>query len=258
MRFVRWGVLVGALVGTLAMGLVPRTQAGAQAAQSTATPVVQTDHQHEYPQGRGWRYHGDLQLRRALVAAAARATGQTPQQVRDAVRAGRSIAEVATAGGKATDDVLAIYDQMVADRFAQAVERGRLPEHLAESRTKWFQAAGRQMINQPGLAPAYPGLHELHGTIIGTAARVSGLQRSAIREQLYSCRTLNDILAGHGHSGAEAVAAALGYIDAQMDALVQAGRLSTGQRQSWHDAINAALTRMVETPGLHVAGKQCS
>jgi hypothetical protein len=47
-------------------------------------------------------------------------------------------------------------------------------------------------------------------------------------------------------------------IDKLMDRLVQNGRLSSTLRQSWHDSIQAALEKMVVTPGLHVAGKECS
>ncbi len=207
---------------------------------------------------RAWPFRGDPLVKKGLGLAAARATGKDVLDVRASLVGGQSIAEFAAANGKTSADVLAMYDEFVQNAFDQAVANGRLPASLAQSRVAWFRAAGRQMIDQPRLAPAYPGLHQLHVTIISAAVKVGGLERAQVRTDLEACQTLDQILSGAGHTGQEAVDFAMQRIDTLMDGLVQNGKLSPALRQSWHDGIQSALEKMVTTPGLHVAGKECS
>jgi hypothetical protein len=207
---------------------------------------------------RAWPFRGDPLVKKGLGLAAARATGKDVLDVRTALAGGQSIAQFAAANGKTSANVLAMYDEFVQKAFDQAVSKGRLPASLAQSRIAWFQAAGRQMIDQPRLAPAYPGLHQLHVAIIGAAVKVGGLERAQVRTDLEACQTLDQILSGAGHTGQEAVDFAMQRIDPLMDGLVQNGKLSPGLRQSWHDSLQAALQKMVAAPGLHVAGKECS
>jgi hypothetical protein len=140
----------------------------------------------------------------------------------------------------------------------QAVSSGRLPASLAESRTAWYQNAGEMMVDQPGLRPAFPGLHQLHVTLITAAVRTSGMERSQIRDQLKTCQTLDEILKESGHSGQEAADSTLSWLDERLDRLVQAGKLSEEQKGDWHQTLQAALANMVITPGVHVAGKECT
>jgi len=207
---------------------------------------------------KGWPFKGDPAVKRGLVWAVADVTSQRPLAVVTALRNGKSIAEVAQLAGRSSDDVLAEFDARIKDVFDQAVKNGKLPASLAQSRVAWFQAAARQMMNQPGLVPAYPGLHQLHVAIILASMKVAGLERDPVHTDLQACQTLDEILAANGHTGQEAVDLAMQRIDGLMDNLVADGKLSQAQRASWHAAINTALEQMVKTPGLHVAGKECS
>ncbi len=205
-----------------------------------------------------WPFRGDPQVKRGLIEAAALVTGKDVLDVRQALVDGQSIAGFAAANGKTRDDVLDRYDALVQKALDQAVANGRLPASLAASRVAWFQEAGRQMIDQPRLTPAYPGLHQLHVALITGAVKVGGLERAQVRSDLQACQTLDGILSETGHTGQEAVDFTMQRLDAMMDRLVQNGRLSATLRQSWHDSLQAALEKMVATPGLHVAGKECS
>jgi hypothetical protein len=209
-------------------------------------------------QAKSWPYKGDRLVREGLVLAAISATGLRPVEVWQGLRDKQSIAVLAASAGKSEAEVLAVFDEMAAYRMDRAVEKGKLPESLAQSRAAWFKEAARYMVEQPRLVPAYPGLHELHSTLIGAAMDVSGLERSQIREELHSCLTLDQILSDDGHSGQEAVQAAMAAINGWMDQLLKDGKLTPAQRESWGDGISAALGRMAATPGLHVAGKACS
>ncbi|MEJ2354156.1 MAG: hypothetical protein P8Y03_30650 [Anaerolineales bacterium] len=114
------------------------------------------------------------------------------------------------------------------------------------------------MVDQPGMTPAYPGRHQLHVAIILAAARVGELGRMEVRDGLIACQSLEDILEGHGYSASEAVNMSAERIGERLQNLVGRGQLSESQRQAWLAAISAALERMVGTPGLHVAGRECA
>jgi hypothetical protein len=193
-----------------------------------------------------------------LVLAAVSATGLSPVSFLRGLQAGKSISEIADSSGKTAADVLDVYDETVEFIFNQAQKNGRLPASLAQSRIDWYEGAARQMIDQPGLTPAYPGLHELHVALITAAVRVGGLDRTTVRDELKTCKSLDEILKESGHTGGEVVDAAMQRLDMALDRLVASGKLDASQKQSWSGGIRTALENMVQTPGLHVAGKVCA
>ena len=201
---------------------------------------------------------GDEMVRYGLVLAAVSATGLSPVDVLSALDGGGSIADIAGSAGKPAEDILAAYDDTVEYFFNRAVENGELPEELAQNRIAWYQEAGRQMVNQPGLKPPFPGLHQLHQAIIMAAVQVGDLNRDQIREGLQDCRSLEDILAENGHTGQEAVDYAVERISSLLDRGVEAGKLTGAQSEAWLASITSALEEMVRTPGLQISGRQCS
>jgi hypothetical protein len=207
---------------------------------------------------RPWPFKGDRLLRVNLVLAAVSATGQSPVSVLRGLQDGKSIKDIAGSSGKTAADVLAVYDETVEFIFEQAQKNGRLPAGLAQSRIDWYEQAAQQMVDQPGLTPPYPGLHELHVALITAAVRVGGLERANVRNELKACKSLDGILKENGHTGQEVVEAAMQRLDIALGRLVSSGKLSVAQQQSWADSIRTALEMMIQTPGLHVAGKECA
>ncbi|HEX6290145.1 MAG TPA: hypothetical protein VFZ66_13205 [Herpetosiphonaceae bacterium] len=204
------------------------------------------------------RPHGDPVVRQGLITATAAVTAQKPRQVRAQLEAGKSIEQIALTAGKSAADVLARFDAGVDRALRRAVDSGRLPQSVANARAAWFKQAARLQIDQPGLQPAFPGLHELHVMMISAAVRVSGMRRVDIRAQLESCKTLSAIVATRGKSGADVARDALAQADRTLMQWVSEGKLTTAQRDEWHAALQAAMSNMVSTSGLHVAGKECA
>lgn len=233
-------------------------QPAAYAAASPAVPGGSQGATIQPGQVVGWPFRGDRLLRLGLIGATAQTTGLPPREVLTAVNQNKSLVDIAQSAGKTEADLLATFDEDAEAFFNRAITNNRLPAALAENRKAWYKAAARQMVNQPGLEPAYPGLHQLHVAIISAAVKVSGLSRSDIRSQLEACHTLEEILATNGHSGQEAVDLSIQKIDQGLAGLVESGKLSTTQSDNWHAAILNALQKMITTPGLHVAGKECS
>ena len=233
------------------------------AAYAAATPAVPGGSQTSTVQpGQSqvvaWPFRGDRLLRMGLIRATAQITGMRPRDVLMTINQNKSLVDIAESAGKTQADLLATFDEDVEAFFDRAITNNRLPVALAESRKAWYKAAARQMVNQPGMEPAYPGLHQLHVAIISAAVKVSGLSRNDIRSQLEACHTLDDILATNGQSGQEAVDLSIQKIDQGLAGLVESGKLTTTQSENWHAAILNALQKMIATPGLHVAGKECS
>jgi hypothetical protein len=47
-------------------------------------------------------------------------------------------------------------------------------------------------------------------------------------------------------------------LEAGLNSAVTSGELTATQRDSWQAALHKAANTMVDTPGLHVAGKACA
>ena len=206
----------------------------------------------------GLSMHGDPLVLRGLVVATASLTNQRPRLVREQLKSGKSIEGIAQAAGKRAADVLARFDAMVDMAMTRATANGRLPQNVATARAAWFKESARLQIDQPGLTPAFPGLHELHVALISAAVEVSGMPRREIRAQLETCKTLSGIVATKGRSGTDVTNTAMMHADRRLQASVDDGKLTTAQRDEWHAALQAAALNMVSTPGLHVAGKECA
>ncbi len=207
---------------------------------------------------RAWAFQGDALVRQGLVLAAVSVTGESPVMVFEALEAEKSITEIVEQAGSSEAEVLVVYDETITFLFEHRGEKRDLPESLVEVRIEWYQDVGRQMVDQPGLTPAYPGLHQLHVGIIMATARVSGAERGEIRRALKNCQTLEDVLDVNGHSGEEAVDLAVEHIDRLLQRFEDQGELSPDQHQDWLAGITDALEKMVATPGLHLAGRECA
>lgn len=257
------------LIASIVMGLT--TSIGGLSASSLPVPSAQSPIQAaplpsaqaptgsaNLPRNGPWPFKGDRLVRANLVLAAVSAAGLSPVSVLQGLQGGESISEIAGSSGKSAADVMAVYDETIEFIFDQAQKNGRLPASLAQSRIDWYEGAARQMVGQPGLAPAYPGLHELHIALITAAVRVGGLDRATVRDELKACKSLDGILKESGHTGQEVVEAAMQRLDMALERLAASGKLDAAQKQSWSDSIRTALENMIQTPGLHVAGKVCA
>lgn len=124
-------------------GVLTREQADAiKAARRRSGHVLGGPRMHGGPprlRGGGRGAHG-LGLRRGLMRELAGALGTTPAKLREQLRAGDSLADVAKANGMSLDDVRSAVNAAVKRRLDKAVDDGdltrrqadRIREHLAE------------------------------------------------------------------------------------------------------------------------------
>lgn len=192
----------------------------------------------------------DERVRQGLLLAVVSVTGLRPVEVLEALEEGNSLEAIAASAGATPQDLLEVYDETAEYFVERAVRQAGLPESLASNLLAWYEEAGRQMLDQPGLVPAYPGLGQLEAALLAAALKVGDLEPGELRAGLNGCQSLEEILAGHGSSAEEAVALAAEKIDERLQELVENGRLSEEQRQDWIESITHVLEELAALPGL--------
>lgn len=241
MRGLTWIGVIAALAGLMALGW----------GRARAQQPQQHQHDHAAPKG-------DPLVRNGLVAAVAKAAAIKPAAARDELAAGASIGAIASAHGASGEAVLREFDALIDARMARAVERGRLPASVAQARAAWYKQSARLQLDQPGLSPRFPGLHEVHGLTIGAAVEATGLRRREILQRLLACATLREIAAERGVGDEALIGAARAQIDERLQPHLAGGMLSAERAGAWRAALEATAAKMIGTPGLHVAGKECA
>jgi len=251
--FLKW-IGGGALAGVITFSGIAVQRAAAQSVDlvesSTVAQVAERDHKKQP--------HGDQAVVKGLIKATANITGLRAADVRARLQAGQSIEGIAIGAGKTAVAVLTGFDSIIDKAMQRAVQNDRLPQSLADARAAWFKQSARLQIDQPGLAPRFPGIHELHVAVIRAAVRVSGIPRADIRAELESCMTLTNIVATKGKTSQDVVDDAMAQLTKALQTALDHGNLTTAQRDEWRAALLAGVNNMVNAPGLHVAGKECA
>lgn len=233
-----------AFIGILVAGLVTLFVA---APDAQARDQSQGEHVHQF--------HGDKMAYSLLIRITANTTAQAKDAVTAQLAAGNSIGEIA--GAKRTT-VLERYDVAVATFFKRQVTLGKLPQSVADARRAWYQRDARLMIDQPGLMPRFPGLHEVHRGVIAATVQVTGATRAEVKAALERCGTVSAIASGKGKTAGDVVGFALSRVDEQLRIAVEQSKLSPAQHDLWRAALVQSLNGMMTTPGLHFAGKECA
>lgn len=255
-----WETIASVLVGgsvlfssLLAPGNPPAPPTGDPAGVPAKAGQMQDGRQ----QAGGRRDPGDHLIRFNLVLATVSVTDLRPVEVLESLDQGESLAEIAHAAGSSSEDILDVFDETVAYVFQHRAGE-RLPDSLVESRIEWYQQIARLMVQQPGLKPSFPGLHELHVAIIAATTREAGLDREEVKEALQSCQTLAEVLEANGHQSQEALDLAMGWAGRRLDRAVAEGLLTEDARLLWEDFLQTSLEMMLQIPGLHLAGQECA
>jgi hypothetical protein len=97
----------------------------------------------------------------ALISATASVTGLTAEQVRTELGAGKSLAQIAQAKGKAAADVIAAARTTYQTTLSQAVTNGRLTQAQADAALARFDQTAPQIMADTTLGqhrgPGKPG-----------------------------------------------------------------------------------------------------
>jgi uncharacterized coiled-coil protein SlyX len=186
-------------------------------------------------------------------AAIASYLGLTPAQLREQLRAGKTLAEIAVAQGKT---VAGLEDAIYADVQAhldRAVANGRLTTAQEQTVLSRLKARLDDIVNHafPALGPP---LRPLFGAPV---AAYLGITPAELRTELREGKSLAQIATEHGKTVAGLKSAILDTLKARLDKAVASGRLTSAQEQMILDRLSAHLDELVNrTRPLARAGSQ--
>jgi uncharacterized coiled-coil protein SlyX len=167
--------------------------------------------------------------------------GLTPAQLREQLRAGKTLAQIAVAQGKS---VSGLEDAIYADVQAhldQAVANGRLTAAREQAILTRLKARLDDLVNH-----SLPALGKPAGKRFGAAvATYLGVTPAELRAELKTGKSLAQIATEHGKTVAGLKSAILDAVKARLDKAVASGRLTSAQEQTILDRLSAHLDQVV-------------
>jgi len=154
-------------------------------------------------------------LVRGLIGATAEITGLAAGEVLDGLRAGQSLADIATAQGQSGDAVVQAAVDKVQQRLDRAVAVGRLTQERADQLLDQMTATATDLVNDATLGAQLEQRQTEHlerdtrRNLIRTTADITGLPVSTVAERVRNGESLADIAATEGQSGDAIVQAAV-------------------------------------------------
>jgi hypothetical protein len=175
-------------------------------------------------------------------AAIASYLGLSPAQLREQLKAGKTLAQIAVAQGKS---VSGLEDAIYADVQAhldRAVANGRLTAAREQAILARLKAHLDDIVNHA--APAF-GRHA--GPRLGAAALAGylGITPAQLRTELRAGKSLAQVATDHGKTVAGLKAAILAAAKARLDKAVASGRLTAAQEKMILDGLSAHLDQLL-------------
>ena len=177
-------------------------------------------------------------------AAIASYLGLTPAQLREQLRSGKTLAQIAVAQGKTVAGLEdAIYKDVQA-HLDQAVANGRLTGAQEQAMLAQLKAHLDDIVNHSGPRAGVRASH------FGAAvASYLGLTRAELRTQLRSGKSLAQIATAQGKTVAGLKAVILAEAKARLDRAVTAGTLTAAQEQTLLAKLAAHIDDLVNRTG---------
>jgi hypothetical protein len=174
-------------------------------------------------------------------AAIASYLGLTPAQLRQQLRSGKSLAQIAVAQGKTAAGLEAAVVADVQAHLDRAVARGRLTKAQEQTLLTRLKSRLDDLVDHslPKAPAPGPGLR---GPRPGAAvAAYLGITPGELRTELRSGKSLAQIAVAHGKTVAGLKAAILARVKTGLDRAVAARRVTAAQEQAILDRISAHL-----------------
>jgi hypothetical protein len=174
-----------------------------------------------------------LQLDRATIAAD--------------LRAGQSLAQIATAQGKTADGLVTALLAPAKLKLDAAVAAGRLTSDKETAFLAKLQTAVTAIVNHAS-APRVTHTRPVRVTtaaILKPALTYLQLDLRGLIAQLRSGKTLADVAVAQGKTAAGLVDAVVASVKAQLDARVTAGKLTTAQETTFLTTLQTNVAKLV-------------
>jgi hypothetical protein len=171
-----------------------------------------------------------LQLDRATIAAD--------------LKAGQSLAQIATAQGKTADGLVAALLAPAKLRLDAAVAAGRLTSDQETAFLAKLQTAVTAIVNHASTPHVVP-VRVSTASILKPALNYLGLDFRALVTQLRSGKTLAQVAVAQGKTAAGLVDAVVASVKAQLDARVTAGKLTAAQETTFLATLQTNVAKLV-------------
>jgi len=190
--------------------------------------------------GRG-HHHGGTN---SLVTAAATYIGVDRTAIETDLKAGKSLAAIATAHGKTVDGLVAALIAPAKLKLDAAVAAGRLTAVREAILLTNLQTAVTKLVN------ATPKAHTKHvrvpvRSILQPALAYLGLDFRSLATQLRTGKTLAQIAVAQGKTAVGLVDAIVASVKTKLDARVAAGRLSAADEATFLTQLQTNVTTLV-------------
>jgi polyhydroxyalkanoate synthesis regulator phasin len=186
--------------------------------------------------GHGPFGRGSLGRDADVLEAAADYLGVTAAELRESLRGGQSLADVAKAKGKSVDGLKATIRKAIQASLDEAVDDGKLTKEQAERLGEYLSEHVDRVVEGslrvgPGLRGSGPGLFGRgplgHGSdVLEAAADYLGVTAAELRESLRDEQSLADVAKSKGKSVGGLKAAVRKVIEADLDEAVEDGKLT--------------------------------
>lgn len=198
--FISGLALVSALAAAMAWAFAPQTTNAAEIDQVINEVAAAQDK----PNRPNDRQVAEKTLVVALINQTSQLTGLSHQEVVDAIAAGKSLAEVATANGSSADAVIKAVSDKAKERLDQQVKNGHMSQARADELLKRLQTKASELMNDTSLgtqvAERQAQLLKLKvmPALIRSAAESTGLPVGDITGRLRDGESLTEIVTSAG------------------------------------------------------------
>lgn len=254
-----WKKLLAGAVTAAVLGAGGIAVAGAVSSPSTSTPKS-TD---AAPQGAsdGARAARGLKLLGAAGRVAAKTIGISPEQLRQEVRAGKTVGEVATAHGASPQAVVDALVKAADARIATAKAAGKITDAQATRLHDKAAAFADRFANRTQELASNlrkRARRSLGGAGLATAARLIGISPDQLRTELQRGKSVADVATAEGKDVATLERQLVAAATKRIDRAVADGKLARVKAARLKQALPKIVDRRVRRAGGARAGAGAS
>lgn len=183
---------------------------------------------------------------RHLAGHVIAATGLTPEQVLEQVRAGATLAEIAEANGADADAIIEWEVSEHEVRLNRAVATGRLTREEADAQLAEIRARVVAVMNGEVPFEARRPVGALAQNLLDAAATATGLTPQTVIAQAMAGATLAEVITTNGGDVEAVTAQAIATATEQINAALAEGKLTQEQADRMLANLPDAVARMLE------------
>lgn len=161
------------------------------------------------------------------------------------LKAGQSLAQIATAQGKTADGLVTALLAPAKLKLDAAVVAGKLTSDRETALLSKLQTAVSSLVNKTLPAPATRPVHVGPTLIVQSALSYLELDLRSLMTQLRSGKTLADVAVAQGGTAQGLVDAIVASVKTKLDAQVSAGKLSSAQEASFLATLQTNVAKFV-------------